>query len=596
MSTRIIAGDTEPIEVTMLDGSLSELTGLSTVLLSIRRTSDDFWYDFNDKTFKNSLWTTRQQVMSEVDATNDPGVYAWDFDTSLITNATADDTYMLRIDEATVAANVPLHDEIHVDQWVQDLFDEHGATQTDVAGVQSDTDNIQTRLPAALVSGRMDSSVGAMAAGVVTAAAIATDAVDADALAADAVAEIQSGLATAAALSTVETNLLAQHTATQAAIAALNDLSMANVQTALDNQGYTAVRAALLDNLSDLDASITSVLSAITALNDLSSADVQAAMTAQGYSTVRAALLDNLDAAVSAVISAVAALNDLSSADVQAAMTSQGYTVARAPGLDNLDAAVSSRSSHDAADVDTQLSGVHGAGSWETATGFASPGDAMDLIAGAVDAAAIATDAIDADALAADAVAEIQSGLPTGAALSSVETNLLAQHTATQTDIAALNDLSSADIQAALTAQGYTPVRAALLDFLDAAISGIPAAVDVDLTSAHGVGSWQSGDAAVAGILVALDESTSIMYFEVWLERNAMPVADGDLVSCSVEVYDKDGTLLFTVTSSTPDGNGRFSIERSSVTLTADRPYVMNVTVTDTTGAVTSIHSFAAVS
>lgn len=35
----------------------------------------------------------------------------------------------------------------------------------DVAGVQSDTDNIQTRLPTALVSGRMDSSVGAIVSG-----------------------------------------------------------------------------------------------------------------------------------------------------------------------------------------------------------------------------------------------------------------------------------------------------------------------------------------------------------------------------------------------------------------------------------------------
>jgi hypothetical protein len=66
----------------------------------------------------------------------------------------------------------------------------------DVAGVQSDTNDIQTRLPAALVSGRMDASVGAMAAGVVTAAAVATDAIDADAIAADAVTEIQSGLST----------------------------------------------------------------------------------------------------------------------------------------------------------------------------------------------------------------------------------------------------------------------------------------------------------------------------------------------------------------------------------------------------------------
>lgn len=71
---------------------------------------------------------------------------------------------------------------------------------TQLSGIQADTDNIQTRIPAALVSGRMDSSVGAVATGAITAAgfaagaidaaAIATGAVDADALAADAVTEI----------------------------------------------------------------------------------------------------------------------------------------------------------------------------------------------------------------------------------------------------------------------------------------------------------------------------------------------------------------------------------------------------------------------
>lgn len=43
--------------------------------------------------------------------------------------------------------------------------------------LQTDTDDIQTRLPAALVSGRMDASVGAMAANVLTASAIAADAI-----------------------------------------------------------------------------------------------------------------------------------------------------------------------------------------------------------------------------------------------------------------------------------------------------------------------------------------------------------------------------------------------------------------------------------
>lgn len=64
-------------------------------------------------------------------------------------------------------------------------------TATDV---ETDTADIQSRIPAALVGGRIDASVGAMASNTLTSAA----------LAADAVAEIQSGLATAASLTTVE--------------------------------------------------------------------------------------------------------------------------------------------------------------------------------------------------------------------------------------------------------------------------------------------------------------------------------------------------------------------------------------------------------
>jgi hypothetical protein len=64
---------------------------------------------------------------------------------------------------------------------------------TQLSGIQSDTNDIQTRIPAALVSGRIDASVGAMAANVMTAAAAASDLTT----------ELQSGLATAANLATV---------------------------------------------------------------------------------------------------------------------------------------------------------------------------------------------------------------------------------------------------------------------------------------------------------------------------------------------------------------------------------------------------------
>lgn len=62
-----------------------------------------------------------------------------------------------------------------------------------IAAIALYTDSIESRLPAALVGGRMDASVGAMATDVLTAAA----------LAADAVAEIQSGLATLAGQATI---------------------------------------------------------------------------------------------------------------------------------------------------------------------------------------------------------------------------------------------------------------------------------------------------------------------------------------------------------------------------------------------------------
>lgn len=54
------------------------------------------------------------------------------------------------------------------------------------------------------VGGNVAGSVGSVATGGITAASIATGAIDADAIAADAVTEIQSGLATAAALATVD--------------------------------------------------------------------------------------------------------------------------------------------------------------------------------------------------------------------------------------------------------------------------------------------------------------------------------------------------------------------------------------------------------
>ena len=63
--------------------------------------------------------------------------------------------------------------------------------------IELDTQDIQSRLPSALVSGRMNASVGAMAANTITASALATDAVT----------EIQAGLATSTGVTSAFTEI-----------------------------------------------------------------------------------------------------------------------------------------------------------------------------------------------------------------------------------------------------------------------------------------------------------------------------------------------------------------------------------------------------
>lgn len=67
------------------------------------------------------------------------------------------------------------------------------AIKTQTAAIETDTQDIQSRLPAALVGGRMDSSTGAMAANVINAAATA----------ADFTTEVTAGLAQEATLTTI---------------------------------------------------------------------------------------------------------------------------------------------------------------------------------------------------------------------------------------------------------------------------------------------------------------------------------------------------------------------------------------------------------
>jgi hypothetical protein len=114
------------------------------------------------------------------------------------------------------------------------------ATPTNVSDVQT---AILAKLPAALVGGRIDSSVGAMASDTLTAAALATDAVT----------EIQSGLATQTSVDDLPTNAelaTALGTADDAVLAALATVQSDtnDIQTRLPAALESGRIAAVLDS------------------------------------------------------------------------------------------------------------------------------------------------------------------------------------------------------------------------------------------------------------------------------------------------------------------------------------------------------------
>jgi len=196
-----------------------------------------------------------------------------------------------------------------------------GTTVKTATDVETDTQDIQARLPAALVSGRMDSSVGAMATDVITSSAIAADAIGSSELAASAVTEIQSGVATSAALATAQADLDDIQTRLPAAL--VGGRMDSNTQ-AMANGVITA--AAIATDAIDADSlksdAITEIQSGLSTLTEtsirsavgLSSANLDTQLDAL---PTYAELVAALAAADDAVIAILAAQNNLSTSQVR---------------------------------------------------------------------------------------------------------------------------------------------------------------------------------------------------------------------------------------------------------------------------------------
>jgi hypothetical protein len=157
--------------------------------------------------------------------------------------------------------------------------------------------NLQGRVPTSLVSGRMDSSVGAMAANTMTAAAAA----------ADLTAELQATLATETYVTSAIAGTLA-NTVT----------ALANLATLITNVDAVPTNAELTTALGTADDAVLAVLTTLATATSLSTVagNVTTLLTNVDALPTNAELATALGTADDAVLAAIAALNNLSAAQV----------------------------------------------------------------------------------------------------------------------------------------------------------------------------------------------------------------------------------------------------------------------------------------
>jgi hypothetical protein len=271
---------------------------------------------------------------------------------------------------------------------------------TQIAAVQSDTDNIQTRLPAALVSGRMDTNVGAMAADVLTASA----------LAADAVTEIQTGLATSSALATV---------------AGYVDTEVAAIKAKTDQLTFTVANQVDV-NVVDWKGATAPAMTgdAFARLGAPAGASVSADIAAVAAKTTNLPT-DPADesliiAATDAIMTRLGAPAGASvSADIAAVKTDTAATRTSADHLDDTLELTSDGYIFTALSLQNAPTGSGGGGSGPTAVEIADEVQTRTIAAVNV-VNGLAANVITAAATAADFTTEVTAALATSAALTSV--------------------------------------------------------------------------------------------------------------------------------------------------------------------------------
>jgi len=395
-NVRVKTGAVEPITIYIVGVNGQPLTGLTDIVIRVRRFSDSLFLDFADDTFKAVPGTINSATLSEVDATNAPGLYelGGGLDLSVFTNTTPDDAYaIIPVQTTGTNARLPAPGEIKEGQLADDIDDiltdtnemqgklptnniMGSSVKTDkddeIDAILADTSAIDGRLPADPAS---DTNVNANETKI--------DAVQTDvtAILAD-TADMQPKLGTPAA------DISADIAAVKAETA-LIDAKTTNLP--VDPASETNVDA----NETKIDAMQTDVTAILADTNAIDGrlpsdpADESLQQAAHAQTQADIAALENIsttevenavwDATIASHQTAGSTGEALGNAD-SPTLTEivdgvwdeplSGHTAGGTSGQaqNRLDADISSRSSHDASDVDTQLSGTHGTGSWEGAT------------------------------------------------------------------------------------------------------------------------------------------------------------------------------------------------------------------------------------
>jgi hypothetical protein len=328
------------------------------------------------------------------------------------------------------------------------------ATSTALASVQSDTDDIQSRLPTALDgNGNIKAGVQSIASGAITATSIAaaaitsakfaTDAIDSNALSTSAVTEIQTGLATSTALSSVQADTDDIQTRLPTALDGNGNIK-AGVQTivagavtasSIASSAITAAKFATdaIDSNAFATSAVTEIQTGLATSTAL--ANVQAD-TDDIQSRLPAALdlSGNIKSGVQSIVTGAITATSIASSAITAAkfatdaidsnaLAATAVTEIQA-GLATSSALSSVQSDTD--DIQSRLpSALDGNGNIKAGVQTISTGaiTASSIAAAAITAAKFSTDAIDSNALAASAVSEIQSGLATSSAVSSIQSD-----------------------------------------------------------------------------------------------------------------------------------------------------------------------------